>query len=242
VLTEYQKIESAEKREWIKANHPILCEQFASLDKFPPVEKPTTLLMAGSPGAGKTEFSRTFNAELLEYMKLPLNAVRIDTDEVRGEIPGYIGSNSELFQSAACLGVDKLYQFRLKNRQNVILDGTFANYDKSCDNITRSLSKGRYVGIFYIYQEPLVAWKFTQERAKKEGRFVPKEIFIDSLFAAKDNVERAKKEFGNKIIVFLIEKNYESKVKKTYFNVDSIDSYIKIGYNRESLLKEIENV
>lgn len=242
MLTENQQRESDQKREWIKINHHILYEKFAGLDNFPPVEKPITILMAGSPGAGKTEFSKNFNKEVLDYINLPLNTVRIDADEIREIMPGYDGLNSEIFQSGACLGVDKLYQYALKKRQNVIIDGTFAKYDKSCDNIIRSLSKGRTVGIFYIYQEPMVAWEFTQKRAVKESRIVPVEVFVDSLFDAKENVEKAKNQFGDKIILFLIEKNYENGVKKMFFNVDSIDNYIKIGYDKGSLLKEIQNV
>ena len=234
-----QEVESSKYRDWVKENKLFLCDKFANLAQHPPTEKPTTLIMAGSPGAGKTEFSKTFNEEVVEHLKIPLNAVRVDADEIRDEIPGYNGKNSSIFHSAACLGVDKLYQYALKNDQNVILDGTFANYAKSCDNIKRSLSKNRYVGIFYIYQDPLVAWEFTKDRELLEGRVVPKKVFIESLFAAKDNVNRAKQEFGNKIIVFLIEKNYKNKVKKTYFNVDGVDNHIKISYDYESLKEKL---
>jgi hypothetical protein len=57
------------------------------------------------------------------------------------------------------------------------------------------LDKGRKVAIFYIYQDPLIAWKFTQIREKVEGRYIPKEAFIDAFFNAKENVEKMKKEF-----------------------------------------------
>ncbi len=226
---------SIEAREWIKHHEQELCQKFADLKKHPPVEKPITLLMAGSPGAGKTEFSKNFNQEVVEILKIPSNAVRIDTDEIRDFVPGYTGKNSDVIHSAANLGVDKIYQFALKHRQNVILDGTFANYDKSCENINRSLKKNRTIGIFYVYQDPLVAWEFTKGREKLEGRFVPKEVFVSALFNAKSNVNRAKKEFGNKIIVFAIEKNYDNSVKKTYFNIENIDSHITIRYTEDSL-------
>ena len=36
------------------------------------------------------------------------------------------------------------------------------------------------VTIFYVYQDPKIAWKFTQEREIAEGRHVPKKAFINA--------------------------------------------------------------
>jgi len=44
--------------EHIKANKKELIERFASLSIFPIENIPVSVFMAGSPGAGKTEFSK----------------------------------------------------------------------------------------------------------------------------------------------------------------------------------------
>lgn len=75
-----------------------------------------------------------------------------------------------------------------KSRKSVMLDGTFADYKKAKSNIQRSLDHARYVSIFYVYQDPILAWEFTKAREALEGRKVPKNIFVDSLFKAKENV------------------------------------------------------
>lgn len=78
----------------------------------------------------------------------------------------FTGTNSEIVQGASALGVgvEKLYDSALKNKQNLILDGTFAAYDKSFSNVQRSLKRGRVVEIFYLYQDPRIAWDFTKKR------------------------------------------------------------------------------
>jgi len=116
-----------------------------------------------------------------------------------------------------------------------LLDGTLANYGHALDNINIALKKNRDVFIFYIYQDPIVAWSFVKKREALEGRRVNKQIFISEFFAAKDNVSKLKNEFGNRIIVHLLKKDYNNQVKRIEMNISNIDSYVKFDYNKNSL-------
>lgn len=226
-------------REFIKTHKKELCEKFANLKDYPPVKNPSAYFMAGSPGVGKTEFSKSFIKELTE--KEPeRKIVRIDADEVRDFIPFYDKTNAYRVQGAAALGVEKLLDFVLTNNQDFLLDATFADYEKSRTNIIRSLHKNRKVGILYLYQDPKVAWEFTQKRTILEGRNVPLDMFLKSFFDAKENVNKIKKEFGKDVEVWLIIKNLEQGIEKTHFNIDNIDNYLKIDYNLRSLKKILE--
>ncbi len=226
--------EAEEAKKFIKSQRALLIEKFARIDLYPSAENPFSIFMAGSPGAGKTEFSKALIKIFIEDDNI-LRIVRIDADEIRDMIPQYNGHNSDVVQGAASLGVEKIYDHVLKNKQNVILDGTFADYKKSRSNIERSLGKNRKVGVFYIYQDPVISWELTKKREKLEGRYVPKQIFIDSFFAAKDNVNRIKAEFKDKVTVFLITKNFINGTEKAKFNIDNIDNYLQIEYTKESL-------
>lgn len=226
-------------REFIKAHKKELCEKFASIKDYPAVQNPSAYFMAGSPGAGKTEFSKSFIKELIKK-ESGRRIVRIDADEVRDFIPYYDKTNAYRVQGAAALGVEKLLDYVLANNQDFILDATFADYNKARTNITRSLHKKRKVGIVYLYQDPVIAWQFTQKREALEGRNIPLDMFINAFFAAKENVNKIKKEFGKEIELWLIIKNLEQGIEKTHFNVDNIDSYLKIGYNSRSLKKILE--
>lgn len=73
---------------WVRKNKKFLRSKFASPDVYFPSDDPLTFFMAGSPGAGKTEYSKGF-IEHLEKEEKGMKIVRIDADEIRKCIPGY---------------------------------------------------------------------------------------------------------------------------------------------------------
>ncbi|MDP3042897.1 MAG: zeta toxin family protein [bacterium] len=178
--------DSERAKEFIKKNKRLLFEKFASDKIYKPNEKPISLFMAGSPGAGKTEYSKRF------IEKFNSDMIRIDADDIRQIIPQYNGANSDVVQGAASIAVDILYSHALKNKYNLLLDGTFAKFDIVYRNVERSIDKNREVMICYIYQDPLVAWAFTKKREKLEGRMVPKKAFIEAFINARKNVIKIK--------------------------------------------------
>lgn len=215
---------------WVKLNHKKLIERFADTTEYIADTLPTTLFMAGSPGAGKTEISKRF---VPRFKQKP---IRIDADEIRAICPGYIGSNAHVFQDAARKGVHILYDYALKNNINVILDGTFA-YSGALENIKRSLEHNRKVEIFFVHQDPLQAWDFTKKREALEQRRVSKEVFIEASFKAGKNVNEAKAVFGPKIELNLIIKDFEKDLEQLEINIENIDQYIKKSYTKDELEK-----
>ncbi|MEK9159327.1 MAG: zeta toxin family protein [Patescibacteria group bacterium] len=124
-------------RQYVVEHKKEIIEKFAG--KIQPVSKeetPLAIFMAGSPGAGKTEFSKSFIKGL---PKLSGKILRIDADEVREMLPRnlYNGKNSHLVQGAASKGVDKLVDHAIGNNKNFILDGTFTSHKKrlACGNL-----------------------------------------------------------------------------------------------------------
>lgn len=218
---------------FIKEHARIIQKNVADIERFPMVDKAVSIFMAGSPGAGKTEFSK----RLINDLGKPI--VRIDADEIRDMLPQYY-RNATLMQRAAALGVEKVYDFALHNNQDLILDGTLIDYEKAVSNIQRSLNHGRLVQIYYIYQEPEVAWDFTKKREAIENRGIPKEFFITAFFKSKENVNRLKNTFGKLIQVNLIIKNYHNDIEQICWDVDLIDLHLKIDYT-ETLLQNMLN-
>ena len=51
---------SENAKKFIKKNKDLLFEKFAGGKIYQPNENPISLFMAGSPGAGKTEYSKRF--------------------------------------------------------------------------------------------------------------------------------------------------------------------------------------
>ena len=217
-----------------------LYDIYASKEKFRSFSMPSTFFMAGSPGAGKTEASKNFIKNVNE--KIDFLVVRIDADEIRNLCPGYTGSNSHLFQGAVSLGVNKLYDYVLRKKYNVVLDSTFSSYQYAESNVKIALDKKREVHIIYIYQDPKIAWEFTQKRERLENRKITLDVFVDDFIKDKENVNKIKEIFGGKIKISLIKKDYNNGIEKLWVNIDKVDNYIKFEYNKKSLYNVIKDI
>ncbi len=189
--------------------------------------------MAGSPGAGKTESAEA----LIAQFSGEHSVLRIDPDVLRSEFAEYTGSNSALFQAATSILADKVHDFALEQKQSFVFDGTLSNLERSIDNIERSLSvkRNREVFIIYVYQDPLQAWDFVKQRMRKDGRAVPREAFIEQYFAARNNVNRIKAIYANRVKVDIVVKNIDGSNLQYIENVPLIDMYIKEQYSEADL-------
>lgn len=188
--------------------------------------------MAGSPGAGKTEFAK---ALLRAFEDGGSSVIHIDIDELRSCFPAYTGGNAYLFQPAANLLLERIHDRALKQQQSFILDGTMARYDIAHRNITRSISKGRKIKILYVYQDPEQAWRFVQARETVEGRRILPELFVEQYFGARAVVNRLKSELGEKISVDLLVKNLDDNAQFYKDNIDCIDNHLREHYDRAAL-------
>lgn len=221
---------------YAKEHRNKIAKELTDMNRYSPDARPVSIFMAGSPGAGKTEFSKN----LIELLgKDTHRIIRIDGDEIREFFPDYSGTNSFLFQKSISLIVDKIHDLALSQKQNFLMDGTLSNYDKARQNIQRSLKRERTVLVFYLYQKPEIAWKFTMEREIVEGRNIPQEAFVDKFLAAQSNVERILEEFGAKISVFLVKKNFETNKVENVIELEPnerpIDEYIEKRYTKNEL-------
>lgn len=224
--------------EYVKRNKKDIILKFADPSKYTPETNPISVFMAGSPGAGKTEFSNRLVFELKNKGLIEKDPVIIDPDEIRKIFPGYTGDNAYIFQASSAIGVEKLYDHVLSKKQSAIIDGTFSS-EKSIQNIERSVHDNRPVEIFYIYQDPKVAWEFTKKREALEKRNIPRTSFIDAFLASKDNVNKAKELFGDKIKLNLVKKDFEKGLEELKLNIDKVDHHLNIAYTRDELEKLI---
>lgn len=202
----------AEAIEFAKRNKIKIARMLTDSNKIKPDPYPISVFMAGSPGAGKTEFSKSLIA-LLEDGK-ERRVLRIDIDEMRTLLPGYSGDNSCLFQYPASLILEKTHDYALKRKISFIMDGTFSKLNKSRENVRRSLVEKRLVHIFYIYQDPGTAWKFTENREKLDHRNIPKSVFVEEFINARESIETLRTEFDKEVKIFLVEKDFKRGIVK----------------------------
>lgn len=236
--TSEDKIEDEALR-YARKNKERIAREYASREIYPSDRAPVAVFMAGSPGAGKTEFSK----RVLEVIETQgKRAVRIDPDELRDCFKQYTGKNSYLFQGGLSILVGKIIDHVTKHDQNFILDGTFSNFNQAKKNIERALKHGRDIEIFYIFQDPVSAWSVAKKRERKEGRMVPKDAFIEHFFNAQKVVNDLKKEFGKKVELNLVIQNIENRTFTYKENIPSIDSYIPKMYTRDTLREILKDI
>lgn len=250
LLIQKEALDYIQKNKSELINHFILNNEILQLDLV-------TIFMAGSPGAGKTEFSKNylpsitkkfFEPKLIKKLNL-LNIdienmndflVRIDVDEIREFLPQYCKTenvanqkgNAEVVHKAATKGLDIIRDYCLRNEISFLHDGTFSNYNTMKKIIKKSLQLERKVMIFFLYMNPLKAWEFTKAREYIEGRNIIKENFIKQFFSSRENVDRVKQDFGNRVEIHGVLKDNENKVELIKFNIESVNSFLESQYRQ----------
>ncbi len=216
---------------YAKENKKILVSSI--IDEKEKEEEKTAIFMAGSPGAGKTEVTQTL-------MALNNNLCVIDADKFRELFPGYVGNNSAEFQRGSALLVDAALDLVLKKGYSFILDSTFAT-SKVNQNIERALKKNYTVLVYYVYQDPFIAWDFTKKRELVEGRFVPKERFINAFFQARKNLMRVKEEFQERVTINILVKDFKNTISDFLMDIDNVELTLPINYTKEGLEEELHD-
>ncbi len=153
------------KKELIRINLPVL------------VKGINAFFMAGSPGAGKTEFVRISFDEKIN---------RIEADNIRKTIPYYKGDNSNLFQRASSKAVNILLDHCFKHHLPFVLDGNFAVLKNQTENINRCLNRDYQTTILFVYRAPEQALEFTKLQEEKEGRKISEKVFVKKSLGAID--------------------------------------------------------
>jgi len=244
IMTEAEKQIEQEAVRWIRrpVNKRSIIDKFAPLDTYKPSAHPILMFTAGSPGAGKTEFIKGFR-ESFEPV-LETRSVIIDPDAVRELLPGYTGANSYLFQRAISIAVDDLFRHVIMHKLSACVDGTLSDYERAYSNIRMAIEQYGMVTICYIFQHPSIAWHFTQIREAVEGRNIQKSAFINKLLGAKDTADKIKAQFGDKVMLNVILKDYkdikENKaVAKVFTDVANVEDCISFDYSKKSIEKDL---
>lgn len=169
--------------DWAKSIRTQVANKVASPDLFPREQQPTSVFMAGTPGAGKTEWRKDF------FRQIETPMVHIDPDEFRCLLPCYTGNNSHLFQNAVTRITERVLDRAFERCVSFVLDGTFSSVAVAKRNLKRSLERNRLVQVFFIHQDPRHSWRFVNAREVVEGRGITPEAFIKSYFGCKEVIE-----------------------------------------------------
>ena len=266
-ITKEEKQLQEDDIEYVKKNKQELIAEFILSKKVFPMPI-ISVFMAGSPGVGKTEYVNGYEKEWNEkFNKIKQEAkvkkafnineyenffVRIDIDQIREFIPQYqktdrekkTQGNAHIIQPAANIALDILRNYCIKQQLSFLLDGTFGNQFSTFDKMIKKLIRQeRIIIIYFIYTNPVIAWKFTKKREHLEGRNITKENFIKQYFKSIDNVRRIKQKFNKEIILNFVLKNDKNKKERVYFNksYEEVEKILKSCYNVDKFTEEYLN-
>ncbi|OGL31202.1 hypothetical protein A3F37_02420 [Candidatus Saccharibacteria bacterium RIFCSPHIGHO2_12_FULL_41_12] len=218
-------------KEWAKKNRKKIAEKIISASGAVPVDKPIAIFMAGIPGAGKTEFLEQFLASS------PDPFVKIDLDTIVEYFENYSADKYYMYRDSANPIIEKTLDIVTEKKYNFALDGTFA-HSKGAHNIQRALNHGYFVGLFYIYQDPLVAWDITKAREIDTKRGIERKGFLKACEEVPNNVQKIIDDLGDKVYVVSVVKD---NLNRYSFNrgAKRVDDFGKRTYNKDELNRKI---
>ena len=195
-------------------------------------ENPVGIFMSGLPGSGKTEFTKS----LIKI--LGLSVVRLDMDDIATQMERYDPKIADVFRAGASILLSREYDEVLKNKYDFVMDGTFGG-KVAVENVRRALAHGYQVRIFYINQDPGLAWKYTVAREKIEFRSIDREGFISTYYKIFENLSGLNQFLGQHSVVDIIIKDKNNRVKDwiRLTTIENIDKYVKKIYNKDELRK-----
>jgi len=80
---------------------------------------------------------------------------------------------------------------------DLVYDGTMKDFGKADQLITAAADSGKKVRIVYVDRDPDKALPLYFDRAKKEGRTVPLDVFIESHRGARDTIRQLSQKYAD---------------------------------------------
>jgi len=106
--------------------------------------------------------------------------------------------------------------------------------------VQRVIDHDYIVMIYYVYQDPIIAWNYTKIREQAEGRLVPVETFINAYYAARKNVIQAKERFGQQVKVNIFIKDFNNNIAEYLSDVDNLTLVVPPLYERVKLEEDLK--
>jgi predicted ABC-type ATPase len=218
-------------KEWARANKKKLAREFVRKTGYVARESPAAVFTAGLPGAGKTEFTKELLADIGDEV------LRVDMDEIAAFIHGYSPSKADLFRAGASIIMDKIYDEILRKRLDFVMDGTFS-HPKALKDVERALAKGYTVKVYFIHQEPKVAWQFTQDRELVERRAIDKGGFIATYQKLHDNIVKLQN-LHKDVSISVITKDASNRIGARHEAVEDVYNVVPKPLESDQLMRDI---
>lgn len=230
----FEKLGSEAKKKYVVS----LIIKDSGAKPVPDDQTPVAIVMAGIPGAGKTEFLDSIIEELEAGGQIN-EFVRIDLDQIVAIYPGYTPKTDSKFRSQGNNVLARSIDELRRARYNILIDGTFSGASgSSVRNVEKLLNAGYRVSLVYMYDKAEVAWSYTKSREKVTDRGIGKDDFLRSCSNISGNLKSATLQFKdnpNFTISVVKQKELRDKYYDILTSLKDVDKIINEGYNIDNL-------
>lgn len=166
-----------------------------------PSDNPTIVLVAGQPGAGKTQAANLVKNEL----KQKGGYIHVDADRMRLELPGHeLGYPSSDTQQDAARLVAALRRLAIQGRRNILEEGTFRDKEVVATFLKQSHAMGYQTDMMTVSASPEssllgIYTRYENQIAGKAGnpRMVPESYHEMAFNGFKETVKAHAESFGH---------------------------------------------
>ena len=176
---------------------PLLAETISKPDRGPlreqiindivsrgtPSEEPTAYLMGGGSAAGKG----TLLEGLMEAEVIPRDAVAIDPDAIKAELPEFktlaaVGDvrAADVTHEESSLIASEAMTRAVADKKDIVLDKTMGNPQKAAQLISSLKDAGYKVELFGVTVDTREALRRADERGKSTGRYVDPDALVSA--------------------------------------------------------------
>jgi len=170
----------------------------AKLYQTEPQTQPTAIILAGQSGAGKS----TVSHDLRQALELKGGYIAVDADHLRTRLPYFDELDhsqsdvSSVTQADAAAIADAVRDEAIKNRRNLVIDGTLRDSDKAAELAKHLRDSGYRVELHAMAVNEQISFeratsRYEQQRADGQyARNVPKDWHDRSFAGMADSVRR----------------------------------------------------
>jgi len=146
-------------------------------------DKPTVILLGGSPGAGKTS-QLAGNLGLFD----PDDYLNVAADEIKEMLPEFEGWNSQAVHLESKDVVRKILDYGIAKNKNLIIDRTLKTHKKADKLVDVFKEKGYNVIVYGMFVKPSSSMVRAQSRFETSGRFMPYDLIASGSLQIHDSI------------------------------------------------------
>lgn len=135
-------------------------------------QRPTAILLGGRGGSGKTSATK----EMIDTS----NFINLNSDDIKGMLPGFEGWNAGLFHEESSYISDRIERIARELGLNILYDATLKSESSASARMSAYEEAGYNIEGIFVHTTPVISAERAMDRMMHTGRYVPPEYILGS--------------------------------------------------------------